>query len=90
MGNTTDTVVSLVEDFEEGEALFEEILEPMARNGIVSEISDGITSVIVNKALEVLVIASIGTIKLLATNDDSGEEIIEEYDQETYLSSLSE
>lgn len=90
MGNTTDTVVSLVEDFEDGEVLFDELLEPMARNGFVSEISEGITSVIDNKALEVLVIASIGTIKMLATNDDSGEEILEEYDQDTYLWNLSE
>ena len=90
MGNTTDTFVSLVEDFEDGEVLFDEILEPMARNGFVSEISEGITAVIDNKALEVLVIASIGTIKMLATNDDSGEEILEEYDQDTYLWNLSE
>jgi hypothetical protein len=90
MGNTTQAVVSVVEDLEEGEALFEEILEPMSRSGLVTEISEGIFSVILNQALEVIVIASLGTIKFLATKDDSGEELLEEYDQDNSLWNLSE
>jgi hypothetical protein len=90
MGNTSQAVVSVVEDLEEGEALFEEILEPMSRSGLVTEISEGIFSVILNQALEVIVIASLGTIKFLATKDDSGEELLEEYDQDNSLWNLSE
>jgi len=35
--------------------------------------------------LEVILIASVGTIKLLATSDDSGEELFDDYESEREL-----
>lgn len=88
MGNSGGSGPMSLDEFEECENIYEDILEPMARSTFVSEISEGITTVIFIKALEVILIASVGTIKLLATSDDSGEELIDDYDNEIEISNL--
>jgi hypothetical protein len=82
MGNTEGFLSENIEEINEYEEIIEDIIEPLAREGFVSELSTGITLVFYNQALEVLGVASLAVIRVVANNEESGEEVFEDYDSD--------
>lgn len=72
MGNTEGLSSETIENVCKSEEIIEDLFEPLAREGFVCELSSGILS-----ALEVLGIASLAIIRVVATNDDSTDEVLD-------------
>ena len=82
MGNTSVSLTNSLEDFFKSDEITEEVLEPLQREGIICEVSEGLAAVIFEQALEIIAVASVATIRYAATSEDSGEDVFDDYDVE--------
>lgn len=90
MGSTLGTLDECIEDIARYDDYVEEILEPLARDEFVSDLTSGLTTVKGMQALQIIGVSSLAVIRCVANNDDSGEEVFDEYEAELGQSEIIE